>query len=160
MTIELVRTDASNTDFVELVKFLDADLAIRDGEEHAFYGAINQIGMTMIKQVVVAYHDGQAVGCGAIKPFSDEAMEVKRMFTLPEFRGQGVASLVMAELEQWSRELSFQKTVLETGKKQPEAIALYTKLGYERIPNYGQYVGVENSVCMEKELNGKQLHDN
>jgi GNAT superfamily N-acetyltransferase len=153
MTIRLVRTDASNADFVEMVKLLDADLAIRDGDEHAFYGAINQKSMTIIKQAVVAYHDGQAVGCGAIKPFSDEAMEVKRMFTLPAYRGKGVASLVVAELEQWSRELSFVKTVLETGKKQPEAIALYTKLGYKGIPNYGQYVGVENSVCMGKELN-------
>jgi GNAT superfamily N-acetyltransferase len=79
-------------------------------------------------------------------------MEVKRMYTLPEYRGKGIASIVLAELEKWAAELGYQKTVLETGKRQPEAIALYEKNNYRQIPNYGQYAGVENSVCFEKEL--------
>lgn len=153
MNVYLIRTDPSNIDFIALVKLLDADLAFRDGEDHAFYGPLNLIGMTLIKHVVVAYADGQPVACGAIKRFSDEAMEIKRMFTLPDYRGKGMATSVITELEKWARELSCKNCVLETGRMQPEAIALYEKLGYKSIENYGQYVGVENSICFEKVLN-------
>jgi GNAT superfamily N-acetyltransferase len=79
-------------------------------------------------------------------------MEVKRMFTLPECRGKGVATKVLDELEKWATELGYKKCILETGKRQPEAIALYKKNGYKRISNYGQYVAMENSVCFEKEM--------
>jgi len=74
------------------------------------------------------------------------------MYTLPGSRGKGIASQVLAELERWAAELSYEKCLLETGKRQPEAIALYKKRGYRLIPNYGQYAGVENSVCFEKIL--------
>ncbi len=152
MNIRIIRTDASNADFLGLVKLLDAELALRDGDDHAFYGPLNTIGMTLIKHAVVVYDGDQPVGCGAFKAFSAEAMEIKRMYTLPVYRGKGVATSVITELEYWIKELTFKKSVLETGKKQSEAIALYSKLGYRQIPNYGQYAGVENSVCMEKEL--------
>jgi putative acetyltransferase len=74
------------------------------------------------------------------------------MYTLPEFRGKGIAAMVLHELEKWAAELSFEKCVLETGKRQPEAIGLYTKSGYKTIPNYGQYARIENSVCFEKAI--------
>jgi putative acetyltransferase len=80
-------------------------------------------------------------------------MEVKRMYTSPESRGKGTAAQVLNELEKWAAELYCKKCVLETGKRQPEAIGLYQKGGYKIIPNYGQYAGIENSVCFEKELN-------
>lgn len=144
----LKRTDSSNEDFVKLVQRLDAELAISDGDEHAFYHQYN--GIDMIKHAVVVYEDSRAVSIGAIKELLADAMEVKRMYTLPEYRGQGLAGLVLKELENWAAELGFKKCLLETGKKQPEAIALYTKNGYNVIPNYGQYAGVENSVCFEK----------
>jgi GNAT superfamily N-acetyltransferase len=93
-----------------------------------------------------------------MKPFNAEAMEIKRMYTLPERRGKGIASVILTALEKWALELSYTKTVLETGKRQPEAIALYEKSGYRLIPNYGQYTGVENSLCFEKLLKeGPQL---
>ena len=79
-------------------------------------------------------------------------MEVKRMYTLPGYRGKGYASKILAELENWAAEMSYGKCVLETGKKQPEAIQLYTRNNYTIIPNYGQYAGIENSVCFEKIL--------
>lgn len=148
--ITLLRTDSDNGDFVSLVRLLDAELAVLDGEDHAFYAQFNKIGK--LKQVVVAYIDDMPVGCGAIKAFDDMAMEVKRMYVLTEYRNKGIASRVLAELEVWARELSYLKCVLETGKRQPDAIALYTKSGYRSIPNYGQYIGVENSVCFEKTL--------
>jgi putative acetyltransferase len=146
--ITVNRTDSSNPDFTALVALLDADLAIRDGADHAFYAQFNKTAA--IKHVVVAYQNGQSVGCGAIKPFGEAAMEVKRMYTLPEYRGKGIASAVLAALEAWAAELGCQKCVLETGQNQPEAIAMYHKAGYQRIANYGQYAGMENSVCFEK----------
>jgi len=148
--ITLIRTDSTNKDFIHLVKHLDADLAERDGDKHAFYNQFNAIGK--IKYAVVAYENDQPVSCGAIKEYASETMEVKRMYTLPEKRGQGIASKILAELEIWTRELSFKKCILETGKNQPEAIHLYKKSGYEIIPNYGQYTEIDNSVCFEKEL--------
>jgi putative acetyltransferase len=147
---EIIRTNSDNPDFIHLVKQLDADLAERDGSEHDFYAQFNKIDK--IRHAVVAYDRGVPVSCGAIKQYNAAAMEVKRMYTLPENRGMGIASLVLNALEEWAKELSYAKCVLETGKKQPEAIALYTKNGYVVIPNYGQYAGIENSVCFEKKL--------
>jgi GNAT superfamily N-acetyltransferase len=92
------------------------------------------------------------VGCGAIKEYAPNTMEIKRMYTLPESRGKGIASKVLTELEIWAAELSYEKCILETGKKQPEAIGLYKKNGYKLIPNYGQYAEIENSVCFEKDI--------
>jgi putative acetyltransferase len=148
--IALQRTDSDNNDFVALVKLLDADLAIRDGEEHAFYAQYNKIDK--IKYVVLAYEKGKALGCGALKEFEPGTMEVKRMYVLPEGRNKGIASQLLTELEKWARELSYTRCILETGLKQPEAIGLYKKNGYRQILNYGQYAGVENSVCFEKVL--------
>ena len=148
--IEVLRTDSGNQDFINLVKHLDADLAERDGKEHSFYAQFNKIDK--IKHIVVAYENGKPMGCGAIKKYAPGIMEVKRMYTPPESRGKGVASKVLAELETWAAEMSYEKCILETGKKQPEAIGLYQKNGYTLIPNYGQYAEVENSVCFEKVL--------
>jgi putative acetyltransferase len=148
--MKIVRTDSSNPDFAALVALLDADLAVRDGDEHAFYNQYNKIAS--IKHAIVLYENETPVACGAIKEYAPGTMEVKRMYTLPAHRGKGIASMVLAELEKWAAELGYKKTVLETGKRQPEAIALYEKNAYKMIPNYGQYAGVENSVCFEKEL--------
>lgn len=148
--MKILRTDSENADFLALVKKLDSDLAIRDGSDRVFYNQFNRLDV--IKHVVVAYDDDIPAGCGAVKHFSDDTMEVKRMFTPLEFRSRGIASLVLAELEKWSMEMGYTKCILETGKRQPEAIALYKKNGYKLIPNYGQYIGIENSVCFLKEL--------
>lgn len=146
----LKRTDAQHPDFTGLVKLLDADLAIRDGDDHAFYHQYNQLGA--IRYAVIFYENEMAIGCGAIKAFEPGVMEVKRMFVLPAYRGKGIAAAILCELESWARELSCTRCVLETGQKQPEAIRLYRKNGYQRISNYGQYAGVENSLCFEKIL--------
>lgn len=144
------RTDSENIDFQMLVRELDKDLAVRDGDEHSFYAQYNKIDS--LKYVVMVYENEEAIGCGSIKKFDENRMEVKRMFVPPEKRGNGIASLVLKELEEWANELGFTKCILETGKKQPEAIALYLKNNYKIISNYGQYVGVENSICFEKNM--------
>ena len=148
--IVCIRTNSENKDFQKLVAALDADLKIRDGEDHGFYSQFNKIDK--IKYVVVAYENELPVGCGAIKEFTMDAMEVKRMYVPPELRGKGIASIVLSELEKWAKEIGSKRCVLETGKRQPEAISLYTKNGYSIIPNFGQYENVENSVCFEKKL--------
>src|SRR5215213_8319874 len=148
--LKIIRTDSENGDFQALVRLLDADLAIRDGDLHGFYAQFNKIDA--IKNAVVAYANETAVGCGAFKRFDDESVEIKRMFVRPENRGRRIAVEILTELENWARESGFACAVLETGKKQPEAVRLYEKSGYEMIPNYGQYAGMENSVCMKKSL--------
>lgn len=146
----ILRTDSSHPDFIALVKGLDLELAERDGNEHAFYAQYNKIDK--IRHAIVLYEDDLALACGAIKELSQESMEVKRMYTLPLARNQGYAGKVLQALEDWARELNYTSCLLETGKRQPEAISLYMKNGYQLIPNYGQYEGVENSVCFEKKL--------
>jgi GNAT superfamily N-acetyltransferase len=149
--ITLIQTNSDNKDFQHLVKELDIDLAIRDGAEHSFYAQFNKIDA--IKYAIVAYENEVPVGCGAIKEYSDNTVEVKRMYVLPSKRGLGIASQILTALEYWAIALNYNKCLLETGKKQPEAIALYNKNGYIVVPNFGQYENVENSVCFEKILN-------
>lgn len=148
--IQLIRTDSSNTDFQSLVALLDQELHSRDGADHAYYAQFNKIDH--IRHVVVASVNGEAVGCGAFKPFAENTVEVKRMYVSPAFRGQRIAQQVLAELEAWARELNLSQAVLETGKRQQEALQLYQRCGYSVIPNYGQYIGIENSVCLQKTL--------
>ena len=146
--IQLIRTTSDNKDFIELVKTLDILMAILDGDEHAFYAQWNKTNT--LQHVVVAYENEKPVGCGAIREHDSGAMEVKRMYVVPENRGKGIATKVLSELENWAKELAFTKCILETGKRQPEAISLYKKNGYNLIPNYGKYAGMGNSVCFEK----------
>jgi putative acetyltransferase len=144
------RTNAKNRDFLKLVKLLDAELAIRDGEDHGFYDQFNKV--ELINCVVVGYGDGIPLACGAMKIVDPRTMEIKRMYVIPASRGKGIAIKILSELEDWAKELAYEKCILETGKRQPEAIKLYLKSGYKRIANYGQYSEVENSLCFEKEI--------
>lgn len=146
---KIVRTDSTNPDFQELVKKLDEYLAVVDGDEHAFYDQYNKIDA--LKNCIILYEGENAVGCGAIKPYDESSAEVKRMFVDPRFRGKGFASKILSELEIWAKELGFRKVILETGKGQKEAIKLYEKT-YYKTENYGQYSGIENSVCFAKDL--------
>ena len=154
--LKLIKTDSGNADFGGLVEALDRELAVLDGEDHAYYAQFNKTGT--LGWVVVAYWDGgstggvEAVGCGAIRVWEGSFCEVKRMYVAPEFRKRGIAGAVLRELERWAAELGFAGLVLETGAVQPEAIGLYRKNGYRIIENYGQYAGMETSVCMRKDL--------
>ena len=148
--IKCIRTNSENKDFRKLVEELDAELRIVDGVDHSFYAQFNKI--VGIKYVVVAYDEDQPVGCGAIKTYSPDAMEVKRMYVSSARRVEGIATAILKELEQWTVELNCSMCVLETGIKQPEAIGLYKKTGYKIIRNYGQYENVKISVCFAKIL--------
>lgn len=146
--ITLERTSSDNPDFRLLVSELDRYLAIRNGEANDFFAAFNKVDQ--IKHVVLAYENEAAVGCGAMKEYDPDSMEIKRMFVPAEQRGKGIASLVLKELETWAKELGYSKCVLETGNDMSDAVGLYKKRAYKRIPNYGQYENVADSVCFEK----------
>jgi len=150
MTKKTKRCDSSHPDFIDLVDLLNNDLKLRDGEDFSFYNQFN--GIQSIKHAVICYGNEVPMGCGAIKEFDARTMEVKRMYTRSSYRRSGVSSLILKELEIWGKEMQMDRLVLETGKNQPEAIELYLKYGFHRIPNYGQYIGVENSLCFEKRL--------
>ncbi|WP_299552939.1 GNAT family N-acetyltransferase [Seonamhaeicola sp.] len=148
--IKLVRTNSKNEAFIALVNLLNGYLKTVDGTEHDFYMQYNNIDV--LNHVVIAYHDSIPVGCGAFKKFDDDAVEIKRMFTLPEYRGKGVATLILKELETWAKEARYNICVLETGKRQIEAVNFYKKKRYQVIPNYGPYKDIANSLCFKKIL--------
>lgn len=148
--IYLQRTTADHADFQKLVIKLDKELAIRDGESHAFYHQFNK--SKTLQHIVLAYSNKQVKACGALKHYSDKIVEIKRMFVQESDRGKGIASLVLKELENWAQELNYEKCILETGENQPEAINLYIKNNYSQIPNYGPYESIYTSVCFEKIL--------
>ena len=151
--IQLMRTDASHEDFIKMVKELDAYLAVTDGDEHEFYSQFNKIDG--IKYVIVAYDNGKACGCGAIKQIDTNTIEIKRMYTSPESRRRGIGSKILSALEIWAKELSYDRCVLETGLRQEAAVHFYRNNGYRQIPNYGQYKDVDNSLCFEKNIDEK-----
>nr|WP_321248369.1 GNAT family N-acetyltransferase [uncultured Psychroserpens sp.] len=146
--IKIIRTDSKNEDFSNLVKELDAYLKTTDGDEHAFYNQFNNIDV--LSNVIIAYDDQKAVGCGAFKAFEDSSVEIKRMYTQPEMRGTGIASEILKALEIWASELNYKACVLETGIRQKEAVSFYKKCNYQIINNYGQYANMENSLCFKK----------
>ena len=144
------KTSSDDADFRLLVAELDRDLAARYGEQQTFFNQFNKLDH--IHHVILAYHNQTPVGCGAFKLFEETVVEIKRMYVQPQQRGKGIAALILQQLEQWAKAEGFIACVLETGLNQPEAIRLYEKTGYERIPNYGQYIGVDISICMRKAL--------
>jgi len=148
MTIK--RLDSTHPDFQNLVQLLDTDLAVHNGDDNAFFEQFNTIDK--LKNCTVAYIDELPAACGAFKELSDNTVEIKRMYTNPTFRKRGLASGILRELENWAKESGFEKAVLETSVDLKNAISVYEKSGFYRIPNYGQYIGIDNSACFEKIL--------
>lgn len=149
--ITIKRTNSNDAAFHALIKKLDKDLSDRYGSLQDYYSQFNKIEDN--PTVVVAYEGDEAVGCGCFKKYDELSVEVKRMYVAEGHRAKGIGGLILGELENWAAELGQQATVLELGNNQPEAIGLYTKQGYTVIPNYGQYIGMETSICMRKGLN-------
>jgi putative acetyltransferase len=96
--------------------------------------------------------DGVGVACGALRPLSDSAAELKRMFVRRDLRGQGFGRATLAALEEIATQRGFTVIRLETGVNQPEAIGLYESMGYQGIPCFGEYVSDHRSRCFEKAL--------
>ena len=149
-TIKTIKTTSENQDFINLVVALDKSLWERYPEEKQVYWQNNILEIN--PNVVIIYLDNKAVACGCFKKHDTNTIEIKRMFVSPEARGMGFAQKILQELELWARELGYSLSVLETLHKQKEAIGLYQKVGYSIIDNYEPYVGLKDSICMQKQI--------
>ena len=101
---------------------------------------------------LVAYLDGKPIGCGAVRLNEPGLAEIKRMYVDPTVRGRRVGRQIVHALEAKARQLGAKCIVLETGPRQPDAIAMYKHAGFHEIPLYGEYIGSLFSVCMAKDL--------
>jgi putative acetyltransferase len=147
----LARTTASDPRLPALIAELDADLRGRYGATQALYTPLNHV-KDDAPFVLAVDNDGMPLGCGSFRPYDASAIEVKRMFVAASARRRGIASAVLGEIESWARERGFAAALLETGNLQNEAIAMYERCGYARIPAFPPYVDLPASVCMRKAL--------
>jgi putative acetyltransferase len=149
----LEASDPRGPEAVQLIKTLSAELARRydyleDGSgDFRPNDALGPRGA-----FVIGRRGGRPVACGAIRPLEEDVAELKRIFVEVGSRGRGYAKAIVVELERLASERGYKVVRLETGVRQPEAIALYEKLGYHRIKNYGKAADSEMSVCFEKKL--------
>jgi GNAT superfamily N-acetyltransferase len=148
--IEVVRTNSEDKRFKTLITELDNDLMSRYSNDP--YKFDINIHLDYINTAVIAQLTNITVGCGCFKEIDDHTVEIKRMYVNPYFRGFGVASMVINSLTNWAKELFYDNAVLETGINQPEAIKLYEKNGFQKIPPFEPYIGIANSICMGKKL--------
>jgi len=148
--IHLKRTTSADPDFQSLIKQLDADLRLRNGDEMDLYDRHNIIAP--IDTVVIAYLDNEPAACGCFKKYDETTAEIKRMFVVPQARGKGLSRKILDELEAWANTLGFTNIILETGGRQVEALGLYRRAGYNSIANYPPYEEMEDSYCFKKEL--------
>jgi putative acetyltransferase len=146
----ILRTTSDNINFKKLTGELDVELCRIYNTNPKDYEEYNRI--TGLATVVLAYDSGVVIGCGCFKRFDDHTVEIKRMYIREDQRGKGIASSILAELENWARELGYLAAVLETGKGQPHAISLYKKHGYLATENYNAFDDLQISVCLRKPL--------
>jgi GNAT superfamily N-acetyltransferase len=148
--IKVERTTSESLDFISLIGALDKSLWERYPELKSNYWGNNIIELN--RNVIVIFLDEKPVACGCFKKYDQNTIEIKRMFVSPEARGLALAKQILMELELWAKELGFSVSVLETLYKQQEAIGLYQKVGYSIVDNYGPYIGLENSICLKKQI--------
>jgi GNAT superfamily N-acetyltransferase len=149
--LEIKEVTPVDRDLHALIEKLDEDL-LRRYPAQGIFGV--DFSDPKVKEMTfcVAFMDGKPAGCGGLRPLGDGVAELKRMYVEPEYRGRGVASVIVKYIEGKAVERGFVLMKLETGPKQPEAIGLYSKHGYKHIEAYGEYAGCVHSFCMEKEL--------
>ena len=150
MMIRIERTTPEDLGFQQVAEQLTRLLTEINGKDDAFFQNLNR--SDTIPYALVAYDEDQPVGCGALRPYDTEHIEIKRMFVDSNARLQGVGSLLLQELELWARELGYRYTRLETSDMLEQAISLYQKFNYQIIPNYGSYECEAHSLCFEKDL--------
>ena len=128
----LTRENPSSPDCLQLIEELSAEL----GELYDDDGGSNSYDphepLPSRAAFLVARIEGQPVGCGAIRPLEPGVAEVKRMFVVPQARGRGISRVILAEIELAASEMGYGRLRLETGIRQPEAIALYESAGFHR----------------------------
>ena len=136
-----------------LIADLNAELLARYPEEGATHFRLDADEVAPGRGVfVVAWRGEAAIGCGAVRRLETALAEIKRMYVVPAARGTGVGGKILATLEDEARALAVRRLVLETGERQPEALALYRRAGFVEIPRFGAYVDSPLSLCMAKAL--------
>jgi GNAT superfamily N-acetyltransferase len=151
--LDVKRAELSSGDVLELIAELDAELIEIYPEEGATHFRLESDEVSETRGAfLVASLGGTAVGCGAVRLIDSETAEIKRMYTSAKMRGRGIARRILDELEAHARKLGAKRIVLETGERQPYALALYGRAGFVRIPLFGEYIGSPLSVCMGKTL--------
>ena len=148
--LTIKRTNSKDAGFQQLILHLDNELWNELKEDQATYDQYNKV--PDLNTVVVIYDNEKPVAIGCFKKYSDDTVEIKRMFVEKEYRGKGFSKLVLNELEKWAEESGFQYAILETSVHFKPARSLYMNAGYIITENYDQYKGLEESVCMKKEL--------
>ncbi len=149
------RTDGKDGDFIENCRLLDIDLDRRVGKKvkREKYKKYNQLDE--IQEAIVVYEGNKAIGGGAIRRYDDVNVELKRVFVHMEYQGQGIGSRLVSLLIEWAAELGYKRMILETGELLAESCAVYRKLGFRVIPNYGPYADMPESLCMARDLTGR-----
>jgi putative acetyltransferase len=151
--VEIRRTDLASPASHRLIGALNAELEARYPEEGANFFRIDPEEVSQGRGAfLVAYIGENAIGCGAVRRIEPHVAEIKRMYVAPDVRGCGIGRQILDALEAESRQLGARRLVLETGPRQPEAIALYERAGFVEIPLFGEYIGSQFSVCMAKDL--------
>jgi len=151
--LEVRREDLTSTSATALIGALNAELAERYPEEGSNHFRLDQEEVAEGRGAfLVCYGNGHQVACGAIRRLDAEVAEIKRMFVEPGSRGRGIGTRLLTVLEAEARRLGVTRLVLETGVRQPEALALYARAGFIRVAGFGEYAGSPLSVCLEKEL--------
>jgi GNAT superfamily N-acetyltransferase len=148
--VKIIKTTSENPDFIKLIQALDKSLWETYPELKSDYWGNNTIEFN--PNVALVYHNEVAVACSCFKKYDQNTIEIKRMFVADLMRGKGIAQQMLQELESWAKELGFSLSVLETLYKQTAAIQMYQKVGYKIVPNYPPYEGLQNSICMRKEI--------
>jgi putative acetyltransferase len=152
--LEIRGTSLVSPDATRLIAALNAELSALFPEPGATHFSLTTEQVAEGDGAfLIAYLDNQPVGCGALRKLDARAAELKRMFVVPNFRGQGIARAIVNALENEARQLGCSRVVLETGTRLPAAIKLYTSLGFEPIPLFGEYLASpETSLCFGKVL--------
>ena len=148
-TISIIKTDPDNKDAIKLQDDLSELLFNRFGGDgrNSFQDWMKNDYRYVFIMII---NNNEAVGCGAIRPLSNETAELKRMFT--KYKRQGIGKIVLSALESEARKIGYEKIWLETRVANSEARSFYVKNGYKRIENFGKYKGRDNAICFEKIL--------
>jgi GNAT superfamily N-acetyltransferase len=154
--LTVARTDIVSPVVRGLIAALNAELSSRYPEEGATHFRLDPDEVAPGRGAfLVAARAGRPVGCGAVRRIEAGVAEVKRMYVAPEVRGLGVGRAVLSALEAEARALGCARLVLETGVRQQEALRLYERAGFTRVPAFGEYVDSPLSVCMAKDLGAR-----
>ncbi len=153
-TLHIRRSTLALPDAARLVAALNAELTAMFPEPGATHFSLSDAQVVAGEGAfMVAYLDDVAVGCGAVRRLDESTAELKRMYVVPSFRGQGIGRALVEALEHEGRLLGVTRIVLETGTRLAPAIRLYEAMGYARIPLFGEYLASpETSQCFGKSL--------